>query len=144
MVKSKAPVWFWIIAILALLWNMMGVGAFIAEVMSTPESMAELYTADQLAFIKTYPSWTKIFYGIATLGGFVACVGLLMRKRWALGMFVISFLGVIVQQVHAILFTDAIDVFGPGQALYFPIAIIVISIFMIWFTKTCIGNRLVA
>jgi len=121
----------------------MGVGAFLVDMMMTPETLAETYPPDQLAFLETYPSWTKIFYGLATVGGFLGCVGLLFRKRWALGMFVLSLFGVVVQQAHAIFITDSIAVFGNATAIYFPIAILVIAILMIVFTKSSISKQYV-
>lgn len=144
MTNSKVSVWFWIIAVLALLWNLMGFGAFVMDLMMTPETLAETYPAEQVEFLKTYPSWTKIFYGLATVGGFLACIGLLLRKRWALGMFVLSLIGVVIQQGHAIFMTNSREVFGDTTAIYFPITIVVISIFMIWFTKRSIVKGYVA
>lgn len=144
MTYSKLPVWFWVIAVVALLWNLMGLGAFIADLSMTPETLAETYPPEQVEFLKTYPSWTKIFYGLATVGGFLGCVGLLFRKRWALGMFVISLIGVVIQQAHSIFMTNAVEVFGPEAGLYFPILILVIAIFMIWFTKSSISKGHVA
>jgi len=138
MINSKPTTWFWVVAVIALLWNLMGLGAFMADMMMSPETLAETYPPDQLAFLETYPSWTKIFYGLATVGGFLGCIGLLLRKRWALGMFVLSLFGVVVQQAHSIFLTNAVEVFGNATAIYFPVLILVIAIFMIWFTKNCI------
>jgi len=144
MTLRKPSIWFWIITVLALLWNLMGVGAFIADMMMTPETLAEVYPANEVEFLKTYPSWTKIFYGLATVGGFLGCMGLIFRKRWALGMFVLSLFGVVIQQAHAIFMTDSIAVFGNATAIYFPIAILVIAVLMILFTKSSIAKRYVA
>lgn len=144
MPNSKIPVWFWIVAVLALLWNLMGAFAFITDLMATPAVLAETYSAEEIAFLDTYPSWTKIFYGLATIGGLIACIGLLMRKRWALGMFCLSLVGVVVQQAHSIFMTNAREVFGDETALYFPIGILVIAIILIFFTKRCIDKGIVA
>lgn len=144
MLKSKVPTYFWIIAVLALLWNLMGAFAFITDMMATPAVLAETYTPEQIKFLDTYPSWTKVFYGIATIGGLIACIGLLMRKRWALGFFCLSLLGVLIQQGHSILMTNAREYFGDVAGLYMPIAITVIAILLILFTKSSISKRHVA
>jgi len=144
MPNSKIPVWFWIVAVLALLWNLMGAFAFVTDLMATPAVLAETYTAEQIKFLDTYPSWTKIFYGIATIGGLLASIGLLMRKRWALGFFCVSLLGVLIQQGHSIFMTNAREVFGDATALHFPIGIIVIAIILIFFTKSSISKGYVA
>lgn len=144
MLKSKVPTYFWIIAVLALLWNLMGAFAFITDMMATPAVLAETYTPEQIKFLDTYPSWTKVFYGIATIGGLIACIGLLMRKRWALGFFCLSLLGVLIQQGHSIFMTNAREYFGDVAGLYMPIAITVIAILLILFTKSSISKHHVA
>ena len=144
MPKSSVPTYFWVIAVIALLWNLMGSFAFITDMMATPAVLAETYTAEQIKFLESYPSWTKIFYGIATIGGLIACIGLLMRKRWALGFFVLSFIAVLVQQGHSIFMTNAREVFGDGTAVHFPIAIAVIALLLILFTKRSIALNHVA
>ena len=144
MPNSKIPVWFWIIAVIALLWNLMGAFAFVTDLMATPAVLAETYTTEQIKFLDTYPSWTKIFYGLGTFGGLLASIGLLMRKRWALGFFSISLIAVLIQQGHSIFMTNAREVFGDGVALYFPIGIIAVAILLILFTKNSISRGYVA
>ena len=140
MSTNKLPVSFWIIAVVALLWNLMGLGAFISEFMVDPESMAAAYTDEQMELIRSYPSWTKIFYGLATICGTLGCIGLIMRKKWAYIMFMLSLFGVIVQQAHSLLMTDALKVFGAGPALFFPAMILLIGVFLLLYTKKHIAN----
>jgi len=144
MANSKIPIWFWIISVIALLWNLMGLIAFGTDLMMTPETIAETYPPEQVEFLKTYPSWTKIFYGLATVCGFLGCIGLLFRKRWALGMFTFSLLGIIIQQAHSIFMTNAVEVFGNATAIYFPLLIFAIGVFMVWFTNYSISRKIVA
>jgi len=140
MTNSKPATTFWIIAGIALLWNFMGLGAFISDVMSTPESLAATYTTEQLELINTYPAWTKIFYGLATICGTLGCIALILRKKWALPLFWASLLGVVVQQVHSIFMTDAVSVFGTTAALVFPLLIFVIACILVWYTKSSIAK----
>lgn len=118
----------------------MGVGAFISDLMMSPETIASTYPADQVEFLKTYPAWTKIFYGIATIGGLLGCVGLLLRKKWSLMFLLISLFGVIVQQAHSVFMTDAVEVFGASTAIYFPLLIFVTSLILVWFAKNSISK----
>lgn len=133
--SNKLPTWFWVIAVIALLWNLMGVFAFFSDLNLTPEKLTE-YTEEQKALILSMPSWTKIFYGMATIGGLLGSIALLMRKSWAFPLFVISLIGVLVQQLHSWLATDAIAVLGSGAALIFPLIILVLAIFLVWFSKS--------
>ena len=58
---------------------------------------------------------------------------LLLRKAWAVPMFVLSLLGVLVQDLDAIVLRDAIAAWGTG-ALYLPITVIVICVAEIWYS----------
>jgi len=133
--SDKLPTWFWVISIVALLWNLMGAFAFFSDLNLTPEKLTQ-YTEEQKALILSLPSWTKIFYGMATIGGLLGSIALLMRKSWAFPLFVISLIGVLVQQLHSWLGTDAIAVLGSGAALIFPLIILLIAAFLVWFSKS--------
>jgi len=131
---SKIPVWFWIVAVLGLLWNAMGVFAFVNDLNMSAEQLAA-YTPEQQAVLSEYPSWTKIFYGLATIAGLLGCIGLLLRKSWAVPVFLASIIGVVVQQGHSIFMTRALEVFGQGAAIIFPIVILVLAIALWLFAK---------
>lgn len=93
---TRAPLWFKVVSILALLWNLMGVFAFVADASMGPDEIAKLSAAQQ-AMYAARPAWAPVATGIATIGGVVGCLGLLFRKRWALYALVASLLGVIAQ-----------------------------------------------
>lgn len=133
--SNKLPTWFWVISVIALLWNLMGAFAFFSDLNMTADKLTE-FTEEQKALILGIPSWTKIFYGMATIGGVLGSIALLMRKNWAFPLFVISLIGVLVQQFHSWMATDAVAVLGSGAALVFPLIILVIAIFLVWFSKS--------
>jgi len=90
------PKWFIPVAVVALLWNLMGCAAYLMDVMLTPEAVAAM-PADQQALYAARPAWAVAAYAIAVWGGALGCVGLIMRKRWAKGAFLASLLGLIAQ-----------------------------------------------
>ncbi len=90
------PKWFMPVAVVALLWNLMGCAAYLMDVMLTPEAV-EAMPADQQALYAARPAWAVAAYAFAVWGGALGCVGLLLRKRWAKGAFLASLLGLIVQ-----------------------------------------------
>ncbi|MFY7921890.1 MAG: hypothetical protein ACOVSI_05695 [Gemmatimonas sp.] len=90
------PKWFMPVAVVALLWNLMGCAAYLMDVMLTPEAVAAM-PADQQALYAARPAWAVAAYAFAVWGGALGCVGLLVRKRWAKGAFLASLLGLIVQ-----------------------------------------------
>ncbi len=90
------PKWFMPVAVVALLWNLMGCAAYLMDVMLTPEAVAAM-PPDQQALYAARPAWAVAAYAIAVWGGALGCVGLIVRKRWAKGAFLASLLGLIAQ-----------------------------------------------
>ena len=92
------PKWFMPVAIVALLWNLMGCAAYLMDVMLSPEAIAAM-SPDQRALYAARPIWAVALYAIAVWGGALGCVGLVMKKRWAKGPLLASLLGLIGQDI---------------------------------------------
>jgi hypothetical protein len=95
---AQSPKWFLPVGIVALLWNLIGCAAYLADVMMSPEALAQL-TAAQQEMYAARPSWAVAATAIAVWFGAAGCVGLLMRKRWATPLFITSLAALIVQNV---------------------------------------------
>ncbi|MGB5205651.1 MAG: hypothetical protein WBN63_15820, partial [Eudoraea sp.] len=80
--NTKPPVWFWIVSIVALLWNLMGVMAYLGQAYMTDEMKAG-YTSDQLALMESTPAWVTAAFAIAVWGGLLGCIVLLLRRKLA-------------------------------------------------------------
>ena len=133
---TKPSIAFWLIAIvLGLLWNLMGVFAFYLDNFGGEEVLATIYTEEQLEFIKGIATWETVLYGVATIGGLLAAIMMLARKKIAATLFLISTLAVVITTVYGLTATNHIDVFGAWQSIYFPIIIIVIGFFLYWYCK---------
>ena len=98
--KTALPVWFWVVAVLGLAWNIFGVIQFLGSLSATPESLAANgLTAEQAAVMLGYPKWMTIAFAFGVFGGLLGCVLLLMKKRSALPVFAASLAGYIVLYV---------------------------------------------
>jgi hypothetical protein len=95
---TRAPKWLLPVAIAALLWNLMGCAAYLMDAMATPEDVAKLSAAEQ-AMYASRPGWSVAGTAIAVWGGALGCLALILRKRWALPLLILSLLGVIVQDI---------------------------------------------
>ncbi len=126
----KIPVWFWIVAALALVWNLMGVMAYIGQVTMTPEALAELPEAERALYEST-PAWVNGVFALSVFGGALGCIGLLLRKSWAKWLFIISLLSVLAQMYYAFFVSRSFEVFGPG-AVIMPVMIIAVAVFLVW------------
>ena len=129
MSSSKPPVWFWIVSVVALLWNMLGVMAFVGQMMMTPDMLAQLPEAQRVQ-IEARPMWATIAFGIAVFGGAIGSALLLIRSRMAKGLLLASLLAVITQMSQAFSagsFADA----GPG-GMVMAVMIIVVAALLVW------------
>ena len=95
---SVPPKWFTPVAILALLWNLLGASAYLMDVTISPEAVAKMGDAEQ-AMYASRPVWFVAAYASAVWFGVAGSLGLLLRKRWAQPLFVLSLLGLIAQDL---------------------------------------------
>ncbi|MEQ8470052.1 MAG: hypothetical protein RIC35_02650 [Marinoscillum sp.] len=130
MEKVKAPTWFTVVAIIMVIWNLMGVSAFVMDAMMTEEAIAALPEAERELYGK-FPLWTKIAYFIAVFGGALGAIGLALKKKWAQTVLIVSLIGVVVQMFHSLFIAGSMEVYGPG-ALAMPIMVVLFSFFQVW------------
>ncbi|MBC8754865.1 hypothetical protein H2O64_09300 [Kordia sp. YSTF-M3] len=131
--KTKIPAWFWVVSIISLLWNIMGVLSFVAHTFISDEALAAL-PANEKALYGEYPLWTTIVFAIAVFAGTLGAIGLVLKKKWSKMAFIISLLAIIPQMTHNLFFTKSIDVFGAAQAVTMPALVVVFGIFLVWFS----------
>ena len=132
--NANVSTWFWVLAGAMLVWNLIGLLFYYQQSTLTPEAMANAgLTPQQIAHITNTPAWGHSGYAIAVNAGVLGSILLLLRKAWAVPMFVLSLLGVLVQDLDAIVLRDAIAAWGTG-ALYLPITVIVICVAEIWYS----------
>lgn len=132
---NKPTTAFWIISIIALIWNIMGVGAFIGQSFVTEEAIA-LLPPDQAELLNNIPSWVVIVFAIAVFTGLLGCILLLMKKKLAISVFMISLLAVIIHQGHFFLTVDSIGIYGWVQGMIMPVIVILIAMFLYMYSKT--------
>jgi len=123
---------FWIISVVALLWNIMGVAAYLGQAYMTDEVLKLLPEGEQ-AFYNNVPAWVTGAFAIAVFAGVFGCVGLLMRKNWATILFVISLIAVIAQSTYNLFIQKFMEV--PLQHMIWSIVIIVVALFLVWFSR---------
>lgn len=133
---NKPKALFWVIASIALLWNLLGLSEFIKTAFFV-ETYTETYTELQIESMRNAPIWINVLFGISTITGVLGSILLLMKKKAAIRLFAISVLAVIAQTLGGNLALDTIDIFGMGQALVFPSVIVLLDIFFYWFSSYC-------
>ena len=134
----KPPMWFWIIGVIALIYNGMGINAYLQQAYNT-ESFQAMYSAEQLELIAMTPAWATAAFAIAVFAGFLGCIGLLLRKKWAKSLFLLSLLGILVQMIYNFFIIKDLEVYGP-EAYIVPLMVIVVGFLLVWFAKKGIAK----
>ena len=135
----KAPVGFWVLSVLALVWNLMGVMAYIAQTTMTPDALQALPEAER-ALVAATPGWVTAAFATAVFGGAAGCLLLLLRSRMALPMLVLSLIGVLAQMGHMFLVSSAWEVYGPGR-MAMPAMVIVGAVLLVFFARRASRRR---
>lgn len=131
---TAEPKWLKTTAIIALIWNLLGIMAFVAHLMMTPAMLAELPDAER-ALYETAPSWLVYAFGLAVIAGTLGCIALVMKKAWAVPLFIASLIGVLAQNTHSFLLSNTFDVYGTS-AMIMPAMVIVIAFLLVWLAIT--------
>jgi hypothetical protein len=121
---SNIPAWYWVAAVLALLFECLGCFFYLAEVRLTPEQIAML-PLDQAAMLSARPAWYYAAFGVAVWVGLAGAVGLLLRKTWAVPALLVSLIAVIVQFSAILIVPEMRTV--TSDALLGPILVALIS-----------------
>lgn len=111
----------------------MGVVAYLAETFMSDEIFSS-FTKEVQELYNKRPYWVTGAYAIAVFGGVLASMLLLIRKKAAKTIFLISLAGVIAQNVYTFFMSNALKVLGTSS-LYFPVLIIVIAAFLFLFSN---------
>lgn len=98
-VLNKIPTWFKVTVIVLLIWNLMGVLNFVMQLgMSEADILA--LPENQQIFYSEFTWLSKLAFAMGVFGGTLGCVALLAKKKNAMKLFWISFVGIIIQMNH--------------------------------------------
>lgn len=113
----RTPLHLWVVGALAVLWN--GFGAFdYLMTQSQNESYMSQFTPEQLEYFYGFPAWVVVFWALAVWGGLLGAVLLLLRKRLAVPVLLVSFVSMAVTFIHNFLLSEGLEVMGTGAAAF--------------------------
>jgi len=124
--QSSLPSWFKTVAILAIVWNCLGLLSFIMHTMMTPEILASLPEAEQKLML-SYPAWASVAFGAAVIFGVLASILLLMKKAFSFECYLISLIAVVIQDYHWFVMENVIPVLGMSS-LVMPSLVLIVGI----------------
>ena len=125
---GKAPWHLWVIGVLTLLWNSVGVMSYLATRMDKLESLG--MTPDQIAYFASYPLWANAFWALGVWGAFAGSILLLLRSRWAVASLIVAVAGLVGTSLYQHVLTQTPESL---QNPVLAISIWVITALMLWY-----------
>lgn len=127
---NEAPKWFRPVVLVALLWNLLGCAAYLADVRLSAEDIAKLSAAQQ-ALYAARPAWAIAATATAVWLGALGCLALFLRKGWAFPLLLVSLLGVIVQDIALFGIAKAASAEGGATASILQAVVLLVSISLV-------------
>ncbi|MDJ0812277.1 MAG: hypothetical protein QNJ23_01000 [Woeseiaceae bacterium] len=133
-IDDRPTLTFWIVSGAALIWNLLGLFMYVSTRTATTETYLDQgYTQDQIAFMNATPEWALSAFAISVTAGVLASLFLLLRKSWAVPIFILSFVAIVVLNINNFLLTNTVEVLGMVP-VYVQSTVILIGALLIWYS----------
>lgn len=139
---QRPPSWYTPVAVVALLWNLLGCAAYLMDVRLAPDDVAKMSEAQQ-AMYAARPTWAVGATALAVWCGALGCVALLLRKSWAVPLFLLSLIGVIAQDLWLFGMSGSVAQAGPA-AIVLQGLVLVVAIALLLLGRNAAANRWIA
>ena len=132
--KIVTPWHLWPVGALALLWN--GIGAFDYIMTETRNaSYMSTFTPEQLTYFYGFPMWVVATWALSVWGGVLGSVLLLLRKRWAVPVFGVSLVTMMLTSFYNFVLTNGLAIMGGAGGLIFRSVIFVIAVGLLIYAR---------
>ncbi len=121
------PGWFYAVAAVALLFEAFGCFMYVTQVTADHAALA----LDQRAMWDATPTWMVAAFAIAVWVGLAGAVLLLMRRKLAVPVLLVSLVAVIVQFTWWVFLSGAAETLGPSTYAA-PAVVILVGILLVW------------
>ena len=138
----KAPVHLWIVGIVSLLWNALGVFDYLATKLRLEFYMSQ-FTPEQLDYFYSFPAWMIAAWAVAVWGALLGSLALLLRKAWAVWLFGVAILGLAITSLHTMVLTNGLEIMG-SEAGMFTAVIWVVSLFLYFYALAMAKRRVLS
>ena len=142
-ISGKPPASFWIIGGVALVWNLIGLMLYYMQVSATPEVLAAAYNEAEYEFIVSIPTWATSAHAIAVTAGVLGCIFLLMRKAWAIPVFIVSLIGIVAQDTYSFVIANGTEVWGTFL-IALSIVVLVIAVGLVFYSRNAKDQGLIS
>jgi len=131
----KTPWHLWVVGVIAVLFNAIGVFDYVMSHLEGVAYMASAgMTPEQIAHYDAMPAWMTAVWAIGVFGAFLASGFLLLRRKLAVPVFVVSLAAFLISLVYTYGLTDGGEVMGPNMMISSAV-ITATLLFFIWYAR---------
>jgi hypothetical protein len=131
----KTPLHFWIVGVIALLWNGFGGYDYTMTRMRNVEYLKMAGDPQELlAWIDSFPFWAQAAWGLGVWGSVAGSVLLLMRSRHAVSAFTVSVIGAVVSFSYQFNSSPPASLDTTANNII-PVVILVLIAFFWWYSR---------
>lgn len=128
---------FLVIGVIALLWNVTGIINLFWQMNSENlAAMPELHRA----IVNSRPLWATVAFAFAVFGGAVGCLLLLLRKRAAFPVLIVSCASMIAHMFSYFGLTNSVVGFGPSDIILIVLMPMAVAVFLVWYAKLAVSK----
>jgi hypothetical protein len=135
--SKKPSVLFWVISVALLLWGIGGASIYVAYFLETPNEFARSAESPEnreayAQYVSSIPAWATGVGIVAAIARMLAAFCLLLRRAWALPLYIVSLIFFSIALYRAFVVANAATVMS-GAHIGVQIVFLALSVFAIWF-----------
>ena len=132
---EPTPWHLWVIGIVALVWSAMGAMDYVMT-QTRNEAYMSGFTPEQLTFFYGIPAWAVATWAISVWGGVLGALLLLIRRRYAVWVFLASLIAMVITAFQNYVLSNGIEVIGDAFILGFTAVIFLAALALFLYART--------
>jgi hypothetical protein len=132
--SPRTPWHLWVVGILAVLWNLMGVYDYLMTQTQNEAYMAS-FTPEQIEYFYGFPAWVVAAWAISVWGSLIASALLLLRKRLARDLFLLVLVTMFITMIYNFVLSNGLEIMGDRASLAVSGAVVVIAVLLYWYAR---------
>lgn len=137
--KNNTPTLYWAIAGALALWSLMGVMVYMGYVGTSAEDYAAAVADGTMTqayadYSANAPAWATAVFAIAVFSGVAGAFCLLLRKKWAVQLYTMSLVFILISMFKGFILDKAASVMSPGE-IGMEFVVVALGVFAVWFAR---------
>ena len=122
---------FYVICSVTLIWNIIGIFNYLGFVYMSQEAFTSLSEEMQL-FLNTRPAWVTGSFALAVFTGTIGNIGLLLRKKWANLILIISLISVVAQTIYNFIIQQIVEI--SNSEIIVMVLVNFVAVFLVYYS----------